>query len=298
MNLTNLWQQYQGWLTTSGVRVLIIVVGALLVTKIGRLLIARFFGALRKPTVGDEMRKRTETLASLIQYVITVAVFALALMMILDEFGVEIGPILAAAGILGLALGFGAQHLVQDIINGFFILLEDQVRVGDVIETAGKSGIVEKVNLRLVVLRDLAGRVHYIPNGKIDIVTNMTKEFSYALLNIGVAYREDIDEVSAVMVAVDEEMRRDPELRSMILEPIEILGLDEFADSAIVIKARVKTQPIKQWKVAREFRRRLKKQFDKQGIEIPFPHVTLYMGQDKKGDAPPIHVSVDRTDGG
>jgi len=215
--------------------------------------------------------------------------------MILGELGVEIGPILAAAGIVGFAIGFGAQNLVQDIISGFFILLEDQIRVGDVVEIAGKGGLVEKITLRMIVLRDLAGNVHFVRNGEINIITNMTKEYSRYVFDIGVAYREDVDKVIEVIQQVDEGLRGDPEFKDDILEPIEILGLDQFANSAVIIKARTKTKPIKQWRVAREFNRRLKKKFDERNIEIPFPHVTLYMGEDKQGQATPLNVEMKRS---
>jgi small conductance mechanosensitive channel len=214
-------------------------------------------------------------------------------MMILEKLGIQIGPILAAAGVLGLAVGFGAQKLVEDVISGFFILLEDQIRVNDVVVISGTGGLVEKVNLRMVVLRDLAGNVHYIRNGSIGTVTNMTKEYSRYVFDIGVAYREDTDEVVEVIKKVDEEMRADSGFKDLILEPIEILGVDKFADSAVIIKARTKTKPVQQWAVGREFNRRLKKKFDELGIEIPFPHTTLYMGQDKNGNSPALNVSVD-----
>jgi small conductance mechanosensitive channel len=229
-----------------------------------------------------------------VQYAVTFVIIAVTVMMILKEFGIEIGPILAAAGIAGLAVGFGAQSLVKDVISGFFILLEDQIRVGDVINIAGKGGLVEKVNLRTTVLRDMAGNVHYVPNGHIDVVTNMTKEYSRYVFDIGVAYRENVDEVIGVIKNIDEEMRNDPEFKDDILEPIEILGLDQFASSSIVIKARTTTLPIKQWRVGREFNRRLKMKFDELGIEIPFPHVTLYMGEGKDGMSPPLRITREK----
>ncbi len=210
-------------------------------------------------------------------------------MTVLKELGIDIGPVLAAAGIVGLAVGFGAQSLVKDVISGFFILLEDQIRVGDVINIADKGGLVEKVGLRTTVLRDLQGNVHYVPNGNISVVTNMTKEFSRYVFDIGVAYREDVDEVIEVIKGIDEEMRQDPEFRDDIIEPIEIMGLDQFANSAIVIRARTTTLPIKQWRVGREFNRRIKKKFDELNIEIP-SHVTLYMGEGKDGKSPPLRV--------
>lgn len=279
------------WMMGSGVRLLIILILTVIALKMANVLANRLFKVVLKAKLETEMQKRAETLRSMVRYVLSTTVLAIALIMVLGEFGVKIGPILAAAGIVGVAIGFGAQHLVQDVISGFFILIEDQIRVGDVIRTAGKAGLVERVNLRMTVLRDLSGSVHYIRNGRIDVVTNMTKEFSYYVFEIGVAYRENVDEVTAVIREVDEELRQDSDFKDLILEPIEVLGLDRFADSAVIIKARVKTAPIKQWTVGREFNRRLKQKFDERNIEIPFPHMTLYMGQDKDGSAPPVYVS-------
>lgn len=279
------------WMMTTGARLLVILVLTLIALKMARVLSNRLFKVVMKARLEAEMQKRAETLRSLVRYVLSITILAIAMIMVLGEFGVKIGPILAAAGIVGVAIGFGAQHLVQDIISGFFILIEDQIRVGDVIRTAGKAGLVEKVNLRMTVLRDLSGSVHYIRNGQIDVVTNMTKEFSYYVFDIGVAYRENVDEVTEVIQEVDEELRQDPEFKDLILEPTEVLGLDRFADSAVIVKARVKTAPIKQWTVGREFNRRLKQKFDERNIEIPFPHLTLYMGQDKDGSAAPLYTS-------
>jgi small conductance mechanosensitive channel len=244
----------------------------------------------RRKEADEEYKKRADTLSAVIGYLISVTIVVVAAVMVLAEFKVQIGPILAAAGIVGVAVGFGAQHLVRDVITGFFILLDDQIRVGDVVQIAGKGGLVEKITLRMTTLRDLAGNVHYVRNGEISVVTNMTKEYSRYVFDIGVAYREDVDQVISVVKQVDEELRSDPAFSADILEPIEILGLDQFADSAIIIKARTKTKPIKQWAVGREFNRRLKKKFDEKDIEIPFPHVTLYMGQDKDGTAAPMNV--------
>ncbi len=196
---------------------------------------------------------------------------------------------------LGVAVGFGAQQLVRDIINGFFILLDDQIRVGDVVDIAGKSGLVETVNLRMTTLRDAGGNVHFVRNGEITVVTNMTKEFSRYVFDIGVAYRENVDEVIRVIQLVDEDMRRDPVFQQDILEPIEVLGLDKFADSAVIIKARTKTRPLRQWAVGREFNRRLKMKFDEMGIEIPFPHMTLYAGVGKDGTAPSLNVNLTKS---
>jgi len=243
-------------------------------------------------TKDDEFKKRADTLSSIIRYLVSIGIIIIVAIMILGELGVEIGPILAAAGIIGLAVGFGAQHLVQDIISGFFILLEDQIRVGDVVQIADKGGLVEKITLRMIILRDAAGNVHYVRNGQINVITNMIKEYSRYVFEVGVAYREDIDEVIEVIKEVDEALRSDPEYKDDILESIEIMGLDKFADSALIIKARTKTKPIKQWRVGRAFNRLLKKKFDERNIEIPFPHVTLYMGQDKQGEAPALNINT------
>ncbi|HUV29981.1 MAG TPA: mechanosensitive ion channel family protein [Acidobacteriota bacterium] len=286
------------WLTTTGLRIFVILVLALVATSAAKWLSRRLLTVFGKVKLDVEMQKRADTLSSMIRHLLTVTILAVALVMVLGEVGIEIGPILAAAGIVGLAVGFGAQNLVQDVISGFFILLEDQIRVGDVVQIAGKGGLVEKVNLKMTVLRDLAGNVHYVRNGHIDIVTNMTKEFSQYVFDIGIAYREDVDEVISIIKEVDAQLREDPQFRDDILRPMEVFGLDQFADSALIIKARTTTRPIKQWRIAREFNRRLKKVFEEKNIEIPFPHVTLYMGEDKQGRAAPMHVSLKRDGAG
>ncbi|MCF8061011.1 MAG: mechanosensitive ion channel family protein [Deltaproteobacteria bacterium] len=296
MDAKEIVDQVTGWLLTGGVRILIIVALTLVALPVVRYLSNRLFSWGRKEDL--EYQKRMDTLSSVIRYILTIAVLTVAAIMALGEVGVEVGPILAAAGIVGLAVGFGAQSLVQDVISGFFILLEDQIRVGDVVQVGDKGGLVEKMSLRMVVLRDLAGVVHYVRNGQIQVVSNMTKEYGRYIFDIGVAYREDVDHVIRVIQEVDEEIRAHPEFKDDILEPIEILGLDEFGDSAVVIKARNKTKPIRQWAVGREFNRLLKKRFDQEGIEIPFPHVTMYMGQDKAGQAPPLRVKVQEREAG
>ncbi len=286
-------RQFIDWLVQSGPKILLILVLMFIGIKLSSVVAHRLFSK-RKRESDPEYQKRADTLAAVIAYLLTITVVIVGAIMILGEFNVEVGPILAAAGILGVAVGFGAQHLVRDVITGFFILLDDQIRVGDVVQIADKGGLVEKINLRMTILRDLAGNVHYVRNGEINVVTNMTKDYSRYVFDIGVAYREDVDEVIEVVKQVDEELRTDPAFGSDILEPIEILGLDQFGDSAVIIKARTKTKPIKQWSVGREFNRRLKKRFDEKDIEIPFPHVTLYMGQDKAGQAPPVNVALQK----
>jgi small conductance mechanosensitive channel len=292
VDFSTILKEVGDWFVSTGLRILLIVIITLIVTKVVKVLSDRMAALLTKQKADVEAKKRANTLASVIRHLATVVILTVAFITILGQLGVEIGPVLAAAGIVGLAVGFGAQSLVKDVINGFFILLEDQIRVGDVVQIAGIGGLVEKVNLKMTILRDLAGNAHYIPNGNIDMVTNMTKDYSRYVFDIGVAYREDVDEVMQVIREVDEELRNDPDFGPDILEPMDILGLDQFADSALVIKARTKTKPIKQWGVAREFNRRLKRKFDEKDIEIPFPHVTLYMGEDKQGQAAPMRIKM------
>lgn len=226
-----------------------------------------------------DAEKRVKTLTGLLRTICLTLLWVVAVVMSLDQVGLDITPILASAGIVGLAVGFGAQNLVRDVINGFFMILENQIRIGDVAVVNGTGGLVEAISFRTITLRDLSGTVHIFPNGTITTLSNMTKEFSFYVMDIGVAYKEDTDRVAAVIKEVAKELQEDPEFGPNILEPIEVLGVDQFADSAVVIKARLKTLPIKQWMVGREYRRRLKKAFDEKGIEIPFPHRTLYMGE-------------------
>jgi small conductance mechanosensitive channel len=290
MEMNAYLQKVINWCFSSGLHIFLVLILTLIALKVAKTLSAHVVDFMVRQKEDPEFQKRTQTLVSIVRYALVFTILIVASTTVLREFGIEIGPILAAAGIVGLAVGFGAQSLVKDVISGFFILLEDQIRVGDVVQIAGKGGLVEKINLKTTILRDLAGNVHYVPNGHIDVVTNMTKEFSRYVFDIGVAYREDVDEVIEVIKEVDEELRNDPDYKDDILEPIEILGLDQFASSAIIIRARTTTVPIKQWRVGREFNRRLKKKFDEKNIEIPFPHVTLYMGQDKQGQSPPLRI--------
>lgn len=214
----------------------------------------------------------------------------------LSEFGVNIGPLLAGAGIAGIAVGFGAQSLVKDVITGIFVLMQDAVSVGDVVDVGGgNSGFVEQITIRSIRMRDQSGTVIIVPFSEVSTVKNMTKDFSFALFEIGIAYREDVDYVIEVVTTLSEELRREEDFSWRITAPIEILGLDRFADSAVIIKARIKTRPIQQWTVMREFNRRMKRRFDDLGIEIPFPHQTIYFGADRAGQAPPVHIAVQRT---
>jgi small conductance mechanosensitive channel len=248
----------------------------------------------RKDADGQPIQpgRKKRTLAPLFHWLVDVAAIFVGGVVILRQFGINVTPILAGAGIVGLAVGFGAQSLVKDFINGLFLLFEDSVAVGDVVVVNGTGGLVEGVSLRTVKLRDLAGNVHVIPNGSIDMITNMTKEYSRYVFEVGVAYREDVDEVMGLLKEIGESMENDPEYRDDIIAPLEILGVDKFDDSAVVIKARFTTKPIKQWRVGREFNRRMKKIFDERNIEIPFPHRTLYWGEAKTGQTPPVPVQL------
>jgi small-conductance mechanosensitive channel len=249
---------------------------------------------LIEPTQGGpETSKKRRTLVPLTATVVKYATLFIGVLVVLQLIGINITPILAGVGILGLAVGFGAQTLVKDIINGLFILVEDSIAVGDVVTIRNTGGLVEAVNLRTIRLRDLQGSVHIIPNSQVEMITNMTKDYSYYVLDVGVAYREDTDEVVAALQEIDTEMRADPAFAPDMLEPIEILGVERFADSAVVIRARLKTKPIRQWTVGREFNRRMKKLFDARGIEIPFPHHTIYWGQPKRGAPPPLQLHID-----
>ncbi|MFC1580341.1 mechanosensitive ion channel family protein [Thermodesulfobacteriota bacterium] len=236
--------------------------------------------------------QKTKTLVPVINTAVKIAACFIGGIIILERLGVNTTPILAGAGIVGLAVGFGAQTLVKDIINGLFILFEESLRVGDYADLGKKAGIVEGIGLRTVKLRDVYGNVHVVPNSSIDAVTNMSKEFSRSVIDIGVAYREDLDEVIGILKEIGEEMRNDPEYQKNILEPMEVFGLQEFGDSAIIIRVRLTTKPLKQWGIKRAFNMRVKKKFDERGIEIPFPHRTIYMGEPKQGHAPAVNVRL------
>ena len=228
--------------------------------------------------VPTESAKRVSTLIRLLRQGVTIVVMLMAGLVLMREVGIDIGPILASAGVVGVALGFGAQSLVKDVISGFFIILENQVRVGDVAVINGTGGLVEKINFRTIVLRDLAGTVHVFPNGTINTMANMTRDWSAFVFNLGVAYKEDTDKVVEVITAVAGEMKADRYFGPLMIDQVEVFGVDKFADSAVVIQGRIKTRPIKQWEVGREFQRRIKKAFDSHVIEIPFPHLLLYFG--------------------
>ena len=281
-------------LATIALHVVIILGLSWLAMRLSRKLIMRLRLHLQQDLDDHEQVKRLGTLGRVFRYVATVIITLTGGMLVLSAVGISIAPILATAGVLGIAVGFGAQSLVKDYFNGFFLLLEDQIRQGDVVEVAGKGGLVEEITLRYIRLRDYEGSVHTIPNGIIDTVTNRSRGFAYAVIDIGVAYRENVDEVYTVMRAVAAELRADPELAEKIVEDIEIAGVDQWGDSAVVIRCRFKVKPLEQWGVRRAYLYRLKKAFDAAGIEIPYPHLTVYAGQPKQGQAAPLPLMLER----
>ena len=238
-----------------------------------------------KHTDTDEAGKRIKTLIGIARSVVRILLWFTVLMILLQQLGANIAPVLASAGIIGLAVGFGAQELVRDVISGFFMLLENQIRAGDVAIINGTGGVVEKIELRTTTLRDASGVVHVFQNGKVNSLSNMTKEWSAIVFDIGVAYKENTSHVMSVMQQVGDELQADPEWSDKIIAAIEVQGLDRFDDSAIIIRARIKTRPIQQWSVGREYRKRLKEAFDRENIEIPFPHRTLFLHNESGSDA-------------
>jgi moderate conductance mechanosensitive channel len=275
------WGEELGQLLVIGLRITLIVVAAWLIRRMLHKAIGGLRLHLTRGMDDRESIKRSDTLGRVIRYLISVVVTLVASMLVLSEVGISLAPILGAAGVVGLAVGFGAQSLVRDYFSGFFMLLENQIRQGDVVTLAGQTGTVEEITLRYVQLRDYAGNVYVIPNGQITLVTNMTRGFGYAVIDIGVGYREDIDRVMTVMHTVARELREDAAFATRILDDLEMAGVNAWADSAVMLRARIRCQAQEQFGVRREYLKRLKKAFDDQGIEIPFPHLTVYAGDPK-----------------
>jgi small conductance mechanosensitive channel len=289
-NMQVFTKQAMEWLMSDGILVVVILIAMFLALSFLKRGLKNFHFLMEGRLPDQAAIKRAKTLTEVLGDLFRVVIILVALMLVCSHIGIDLAPLLMAAGVGGIALGFGAQSLVKDVITGFFILLENQVRVGDVVNIAGVGGLVEDVGLRTISLRDLSGNVHIVPNGTINTVTNMTKDYSRYVFNVGVAYRENVDEVMTILKEVATKLQEDPELGSDILEPLEMLGVDQFADSAVIIKCRITTKPIRQWAIGREMNRRIKQAFDAHGIEIPFPHRTIYWGEPKEGTAPPLHV--------
>ena len=262
--------------TATALRILLILLVAWLLVRVLQRAIAAFRERIAARLDDRESRKRAETLGRVFRYLVAVVVSLIAGMLVLGELGVSVAPILGAAGVVGVAVGFGAQSLVKDYFTGFFLLLENQVRQGDVVDLGGgHAGFVEEVTLRFVQLRDYDGRVHFVPNSQITSVINATRGFSFAVVDAGIAYKEDVDTAIGVMREVGHAMRAEPEWAARLLDDLEIAGVERWEDSAVVLRCRFKCVPLEQWTVKREYLRRLKAAFDAAGIEIPYPHRTV-----------------------
>ena len=267
------------WSLDHGPRLLLIVLGMFLLKLVMRAGSRRLVNVMARGGVRgtrEEREDRARTLVGVFHSAGSVAIIVGGTLMICDEIGIAVAPLMGGAAVLGLAVAFGAQNLIRDYFYGFVILLENQYKINDVVKIGETAGQVERITLRCTVLRDLEGRVHFVPNGRIDAVTNMTHGWSRALFEVGVAYKEDPDRVMAVLLELARELRSDPAFGPLILDNAEMLGLDSFGDSSINIKFFIKTRPLKQWTVKRELLRRIKRRFDELGIEIPFPHRTVY----------------------
>ncbi|KKQ76380.1 MAG: Potassium efflux system KefA protein / Small-conductance mechanosensitive channel [Candidatus Daviesbacteria bacterium GW2011_GWF2_38_6] len=270
------------WFFDHGLKILLILVGTFVVHKFSFILIDK---GIRKAVTTDRFisieaeKKRQETLITVFHQAIVIIVWLLAVLMILSEIGINTAPLIAGAGIIGLAFGFGGQYLIKDLISGFFIILENQYRVGDVACFGDTCGLVEKVTLRTTILRDLDGVVHHVPNGEIKTASNLSKYFARVNLNIGVSYNSDLEKVIKVVNNVGKELAKDKNWKEMIIKAPQFLRVDDFADSAIVIKILGETKPLKQWDVSGELRKRLKIAFDKNGIEIPFPQRVIHQAE-------------------
>lgn len=267
------------WLLTNGVKMLLIAIGAYILIKISKKSVER---VVKMVVVSDRYltkqaeEKREATLIRIFSWASKIIILLVAMLMILQEIGIPVGPILAGAGILGLAIGFGGQYLIRDLISGFFIILENQYRVGDVVNFDGTGGLVEDISLRMTTLRDLDGTVHHVPHGDIKRVANLSKDFARVNLNIGVSYSSKLDHVIQIVNEVGNALAQDTEWKELIVKPPQFLRVEDFADSAVVIKILGDTLPLKQWEVTGELRKRIKIAFDKEGIELPFPQRVIH----------------------
>ncbi|MBK5210064.1 MAG: mechanosensitive ion channel family protein [Flavobacteriaceae bacterium] len=267
------------WLLSSGVRVVGILIGAFIINKI----ITKFIDKTVRLTVvpnnyssKESEKKREDTLIQIFSITSKITIFTITILMVLQEFGVVIGPILAAAGIVGLAFGFGGQYLIRDIISGLFIILENQYRIGDVVKFENLGGVVEKISLRMTTLRDMDGTVHHIPHGEIKEVSNYAKDFARVNLDIGVAYDANLEHVIGVVNKVGNTLAQDAQFKEFIIKAPQFLRVNNFADSSVMLKILGETLPLKQWEITGELRKRLKIAFDKEGIEIPFPQRVIH----------------------
>jgi small-conductance mechanosensitive channel len=231
---------------------------------------------------GAERTKRAQTLGRIVRKTISIVIVTMAALMALRQLDIDITPVLTGAGIAGLAVGFGAQTLVRDILSGFFLIFEDQIRVGDVAVVNGQGGLVEEVNLRTLVLRDEKGAVHIFPNGEVKTLANMSKDFSYYVVTVGVAYDGDVDRVIDAIQAAGQVVTANAALKPHILEPMEVLGVDAFEPGQLVVKARIKTAPLKQWIVGRELRKQIARMMSERGITMPTQQMTVRLERDRR----------------
>jgi small-conductance mechanosensitive channel len=257
-------------------RIVLILLIAWLVLALAGRLVMLFKGYMARFDPDPEQAKRVATLARVFRYTASVVVVIVAGMLVLNELGISIAPILATAGVAGVAIGLGAQSLIKDYLSGFFILVENQIRQGDVVEVAGKSGFVEEVTLRHVRLRDYDGNVHWVPNSAIVTVSNFSRSFAFAVMDIEVAYKENLDEFFETLRRVGRDLRADPAVGTKIVEDLELAGVEKFGTSSVVVRCRFKAQPLTQWEVRRAFYKRLKEALDARGVEPPFPQVRLH----------------------
>jgi len=267
------------WLLTHGLKIVFIVIATFILYKIVRKTIKRIvhLTVLRdKDSSLEAQQKREFTLIRIFNWTNRIIFFLIAGLMILQEAGIPVGPLLAGAGIVGLAVGFGGQYLIRDLLSGFFIIFENQYRIGDVVSFDKTSGVVEDISLRLTTLRDLDGTVHFVPHGEIKIVSNLSKDYARINLDIAVAYKTDLEHAIKVVNEVGLKLFNDPQWKEFIIEPPQFLRVDEFKESAVILKILGETQPLKQWEVNGELRKRLKFAFDKEGIEIPFPQRVIH----------------------
>lgn len=277
--LENSIEQVRPWLIDHGLKIVVILVVAKIVSMVLPLLVGRMIRRVIVPsrfTSVQAERKREDTLIRIFSVSLRIALWIVAVLVIASELGFALGPFLAAAGVAGLALGFGGQYLIKDLISGFFIIMENQYRIGDVVCFGGTCGLVEDISMRMTILRDLDGTVHHVPHGEIKTVSNMSKVFSRVNLDIGVSYASDLEQVIRVVDETGEALAHDPLWKDRIVAAPKFLRVDAFADSAIIIKILGDTAPLAQWDVAGELRKRIKIAFDKAGIEIPFPQRVLH----------------------
>jgi len=270
-------------------RILVVLAGGLIAWELANIAIE---GKLNAASPRKALGQRGRTLLQFLRNVVMVVILLMVTLIVLSEIGVDIGPLLAGAGVIGLAVGFGAQTLVKDVITGLFILMEDQVQVGDVVDLNGNAGAVEAMTIRTIRLRDFSGTVHVIPFSSVDRVKNLTRGFAFAVFDVGVAYKEDIDKVAAVLKRLGEELRADPQFSPLLLGDLEIFGLDSFGASALIVKTRIKTLAGSQWTITREFNGRIKRAFDAEGIEIPFNYQTVTLPTGPDGKTIPIPLQV------